>query len=123
MENIELFSRGSLVKGRPSDDLSSLHDVVLFCRVCEPSKVLRLPAKTKVRHWAQRVESPVRWHVKKPRKTANIEAKIEPKSSKMAGRARLGGLVARLWALEGLEQALRGGQARPKRPDRASQGD
>ena len=102
MENGELLARGSLAKRRPSKVLSSFLDFVFFCRACEPSKVLRLPAKTKVRPCAQRVESPVPWHVKKLRKTSKTEAKIDPKSSKMACRARPGGLVAQLWALEGL---------------------
>ena len=102
MTNVELLARGSLAKRRPSNALSSFLDFAFFCRACEPSKALRMLAKTKVRPCAQRVESPAPWHVKNQRKTSKTEAKIDHKSSKMACRARPGGLVAQLWALEGL---------------------
>ena len=42
MENIELFSRGSLGKRRRSDATSSFYDVASFCQACEPSKVCLL---------------------------------------------------------------------------------
>ena len=106
MTNVELLARGLLAKRRPSDVLSRFLDFAFFCRACEPSKVLRLPAKTKVRPCAQRVESPAPWHIKKRRKTSKIEAKIDPKSSKIASRARPGGLVARLCALEGARSSF-----------------
>ena len=120
MENGALVARGSLAKRRPSKVLSNSLDFVFFCRACGRSKVLRLPAKTKVRPCAQRVESPAPWHVNKQRKTSKPEAKIDPKSSKMACRARPGGLVAQLWALEGLRAS---GLRRPSSPEaaRASQ--
>ena len=101
MKNGERLARGSLAKRRPSNVLSSFLDFAFFCRACEPSKVLRLPAKTKVRPCAQRVESPAPWRVKKQHKTSKTKAKIDPKSSKMARRARPGELVAQLCRLLG----------------------
>ena len=122
MKHVELLAHGSLAKRRPSNVLPSFLDFAFFCRACEPSKVLRLPANTKVRHCAQRVESPAPWQVNKLRKTSKTEAKIDPKSSKMACRARPGGLVAQLSALEGLRASGPMRPSSPTRPDRASQG-
>ena len=98
MENGELLARGSLAKRRPSNVLSSFLDFAFFCRACEPSKVLRLLAKTKVRPCTQQVESPAPWHVKKLRKPSKTEARIDPKSSKIASRDAPGALFGRLWS-------------------------
>ena len=57
---IEFFLRGAFAKHRRSDFSSIFANLRFFGKACEPSKVLRLPAKTKVRLFALRVESPVR---------------------------------------------------------------
>ena len=101
-ENIKSFLRGWCVKRHQHDFSLIFNGFAVFCKRCDSLKVPRLLAKTKVRPCAQRVESPAPWHVKKQRKTSKTEAKIDHKSSKMACRARPGGLVAQLWALEGL---------------------
>ena len=54
---IDFFLHGSFAKHRRSNFLSILVDFCCVCKVCEPLKVLPLPAKTKVRHFALRVES------------------------------------------------------------------
>ena len=103
MENGELLASSSRARNVGQAMFSRVFSILrFFCRACEFSKVLRLPAKTKVRPYAQQVESLAPWHVKKQRKTSKTEAKIDLKLSKIACRARPGGLVAQLWALEGL---------------------
>ena len=101
-EDIKFFLRSLLAQRCRSNLLRIFYNFGLACSKGKASGVLRLPAKTKVWPCAQRVESPAPWHGKQPRKTSKVKAKIDPKSSKMACRARPGGLVAQLWALEGL---------------------
>ena len=67
-DKTEFFSRGALAKHRQNDFSSILVNFCFFCNVCEPLKVLRLPAKTEVRPFAQRVESLTRWNLGKGRK-------------------------------------------------------
>ena len=67
-EKIVFLSPGSCAKRHRSDCSSIFIDLCFLCEVCEPSKVLRLPAKTKVRPLALRVESVARCNLEKRRK-------------------------------------------------------
>ena len=58
-------------------------DFCIFGEVCEPLKVLRLPAKTEVRPFALRVESLARCNLEKPLKSI-------PKSTQNRRKSRLG---------------------------------
>ena len=51
-EKIEFFSLGSFAKRRRTDFSTIFVSFWFFCKVCEPSKVLRLLAKTEVRPFA-----------------------------------------------------------------------
>ena len=64
-EKIAFLSPGSCTKRHRSDFPSIFIDFCFLCEVREPSKVLRLPAKTKVRPLALRVESVARCNLKK----------------------------------------------------------
>ena len=59
-EKIEFFSLGSFAKRRRTDFSTIFVSFGFFCKVCEPSKVLRLLAKTEGRPFALRVASLVR---------------------------------------------------------------
>ena len=68
----------AFAKHRQSDFSSIFVDFRFFGEVCEPLKVLRLPAKTEVRPFALRVESLARCNLEKPLKsipksTPNLE--------------------------------------------------
>ena len=71
---IELSACSAFAKHRRSDFSSIFVNFRFFGEVCEPLKVLRLLAKTKVRPFALRVESLARCHLEKPPKS-------EPKST------------------------------------------
>merc|ERR1712025_935267 len=76
-----------------------------FCKVCEPLKVLRLPAKTEVRPFALRVELLARCNLEKPLKSV-------PKSTRNRRKSRLGASRAPFSVdfgrSEGLGRATRG---------------
>ena len=55
-ENIEFFSRGAFTKHRRTDFPFIFVNFRVFRKACEPSEVLRLPAKTEVGPSALRVE-------------------------------------------------------------------
>ena len=73
----------AFAKHRRSAFLSIFVDFRFFGEVCEPLKVLRLPAKTEVRPFALRVESLARCNLEKPRKSI-------PKSTQNRRKSRLG---------------------------------
>ena len=67
-EKIMLSSPVSCAKLHRRDFSSILPCFWIFCKACEPLKVLRLPAKTKVRPFVPRVESLARCNLEKQRK-------------------------------------------------------
>ena len=92
----ELSSCSAFAKHRRSDFSWIFADCRCFGEVCEPLKVLRLPAKTEVRPFALRVES----------------LKSVPKSTRNRRKSRLGASRARFSVdfgrSEGLGRATRG---------------
>ena len=68
-ENIRFFVHSSFEKQRWNDFVPILVHFRLRCKVCEPLKVLRLPAKTKGRPSAVRVQLRTRCNSKKPRRS------------------------------------------------------
>ena len=64
-EKIVFLSPGSCAKRHRSDFSPMFIDFCFLCEVCEPSKVLRLPAKTKVRPLVLRIESVARCNLEK----------------------------------------------------------
>ena len=73
----------AFAKHRRSNCLSFFVDFCCFCKVCEPLKVLRLPAKTEVRPFTLRVESLARCNLEKPLKSI-------PKSTQNRQKSRFG---------------------------------
>ena len=72
----------------PGRDLASIFVVFrLCCKVGEPLKVLRLPAKTEVRPFALRVKSLARCNLEKPLKSV-------PRSTRNRRKSRLGAVRA-----------------------------
>ena len=84
---IEFFLRGAFAKHRRSDFSSIFFDFWFFCKVCEPLKVLRLPAKTEVRPFALRVKSLTRCNLEKPLKSVPRSTRNRRKSHLGASRA------------------------------------
>ena len=67
-KKIMLSSPVSCAKLHRRDFSSILPGFWIFCKACEPLKVLRLPAKTKVRPFVPRVELLARCYLEKQRK-------------------------------------------------------
>ena len=84
---IKFSPRCAFAKHCRSNFLSILVDFCVFCKVCEPLKVLHLSAKTEVQHFALRVESLTRCNLEKERKSV-------PKSTRNHRRSRLGAAQA-----------------------------
>ena len=80
---IEFSSRRALAKHCRIDFSSILVNFRVFCEVCEPLKVLRLPIQNRVRPFALRVESLARRNLEKRRK-------FVPKSTQNRRKSRLG---------------------------------
>ena len=83
----KFLSRGSCAKQQPSHFSSIFWDFLLCCEVCEPLKVLRLLAKTKVRPFALRVKSLARCNLEKPLKSVPRSTRNRRKSHLGASRA------------------------------------
>ena len=79
-EKIEFVSRGSFAQRRRSGFSTIFTDFRFVRKVSNPSKVLRLPAKTEVRPIATRVESLARCNLEKPRKSTRKSTQNRRKS-------------------------------------------
>ena len=75
-EKIEFFSIGSFAQRRRTDFSTTFVSFGFFCKVCEPSKVLRLLAKTEVRPFALRVAPIARSNLEKRRKSFQNRPRI-----------------------------------------------
>ena len=100
---IELSACSAFAKHRRSNFSSIFVDFRFFGEVCEPLKVLRLPAKTEVRPFALRVESLARCNLEKPIKSVPKSTEIvENRVSGPLGRAFQSTFVARSGSVERL---------------------
>ena len=86
---IDFFSRGWVAKRRRSDFPSIFVDFRAFRKVCEPSKVPRLSAQSRVRPFALRVTSLARCCLEKQRKSTRKSTRNRRKSRLGPSRAPL----------------------------------
>ena len=133
-EKIEFSSRDLVATLCRSDFSSILVDFRVCRKVCEPSEVLRMPAKTEVRPIALRVESLARCYLKKRRQSTQKSTRNRRKRRLGASRApsgvnfchskwvsqatwsdsgRLGRLGERLGATKSVEVGRSGSLGRP----------
>ena len=70
-----VFLARAFAKHRRSNFSSIFVNFRFFCKVCEPLKVLRLPAKTEVRPFALRVESLAYCNLEKTRKSSRLSTR------------------------------------------------
>ena len=120
-EKIEFFSLGSFAKRHWTDFSTIFVSFWFFCKVCEPSKVLRLLAKTEVRPFALRVAPIARSNLEKRRKSFQNRPRIvENLVSGTLGRPFRSTFAARSGSVE-LLGATRGASGRvgASRVDRA----
>ena len=80
---IDFCPRGSFVKCRRSDFPSIFVDFRVFRKVCEPSKVPRLSAKSRVRPLALRVTSLAQCCLEKQQNRSQNQRHVAPGSSKL----------------------------------------
>ena len=85
--NSTVVTHSSCVHHRYSDFASNFPDCRACCTASEPSKVLRLPAKTKVRCLALQVELLARCYLENQRKSIPKSTQIGRKSRPGAARA------------------------------------
>ena len=118
-KKIECFLHGAFAKHHRSDFLMTFFDFWFFCKVCEPLKVLPLPAKTEVRPFALRVESLARCKLEKHENWPENRPKIiENRVSGTLGRPSRSTFVARSASVErlGATRATKEGERAMRSP-------